>query len=127
VTQHFEPRRRAIILWVELLGPLRTVRLRLLLDTGSAYTVVDPIWLQRAGYDLDSPRSFVPIATASSVERYPHYDVSHVAALGKVSRDLAVLGHALPRAARLDGLLGMNFFGDRRLTIDFGDGTVSLE
>lgn len=33
----------------------------------------------------------------------------------------------LPRAVRLDGLLGMNFFDDKKLTIDFGRGTLSLE
>jgi hypothetical protein len=89
--------------------------------------VIHPAWLGRAGYDLASPRSSVPIATASSVDRYPLYVVSELTALGHTSHNLAVLGHALPRAARLDGLLGMDFFGNRRLTIDFGSGTVSLE
>jgi predicted aspartyl protease len=127
VTASFDPRRRAIIVPVDLLGPLGAITLSLLLDTGSAYTVVSPRSLEDAGYDLAKPRSAVTIATPSRVGRIPLYIVSSVTALGHISRNVAVLAHALPPAIRVDRLLGMNFLGDRRLTIDFGSGTVNPE
>jgi HAD superfamily hydrolase (TIGR01549 family) len=96
VTVAFDPRRRAIVLSVDLLGPLRTVTLRLLLDTGSAFTVVHPTWLQRAGYDLASPSSWISIATAGGVDQFPLYVISNVTALG--FSDAVTTVHALREA-----------------------------
>ena len=53
--------------------------------------------------------------------------VEHLSALGQERRDLAVLAHTLPPISSVDGVLGLDFFRDRRLLIDFRLGLVLVD
>lgn len=54
-------------------------------------------------------------------------DISSVEALG-VRRDrFRVLAYTLPPETGIDGLLGLDFFRDRRPVIDFRKSTVQLK
>ena len=68
----------------------------------------------------------IQITTGSGVEFVPRISVSRIEALGKNVEGLAVLAHTLPPTAMVDGLLGLDFLRDARLTIDFTDGTIEL-
>jgi hypothetical protein len=127
VIERFDPRRRVIPLTTELTGPQATISARLLLDTGLAFTLIDPGLLERAGYDRASARNTVTIAGVNSTSAAGLFIVSSLSALGIERRNLAILAHRLPGSIPYDGLLGVNFLLGRRLIVDFGAGTVQLE
>jgi len=108
-------------------GPARSVKVRLLLDTGSAYSIVRPRLLRLAGYNLDAPRSRVPIATVTDVIWAPLFVVSAVRAIEVERHNSPVLAQDIPPVLAFDGVLGASFFRGRRLIVDFTVGTASLE
>jgi hypothetical protein len=123
----FDPRRGVVIVDAEIHGPVRAVRARLMVDTGAAMTILRPAALAVAGYDLTEPRSTVRIAGVNSVIYAPLFIVQRMTAIGHVWESIAVLSHAVPAGLPFTGLLGANFLRNRRLTIDFRAGMVSLE
>ena len=96
-------------------------------DTGASITVISRDVLQLAGHEPASAERRVTIATVSGLETVPVVRVGALTALGVTRRGIAVLAHTLPPAARVDGLLGLDFFRDRRLTLDFRLGEITLE
>ena len=108
-------------------GPAEPVRVRLLLDTSALLTTVHPRVLQTAGYAFSQSSPRIRIATASAIESVPTIIIHAIDALSAQARPIRVLIHALPPSAGVDGLLGLNFFRGRRLTIDFRVGSIALE
>jgi hypothetical protein len=98
----------------------------MLLDTGSFLTMVRPSLLARAGYDLASARSSVPIIGVTGSASAPLWVVDGLTALGTDRTNLGVLGYSLPAAFPFDGLLGANFLRGSRLLIDYHRGIVEL-
>jgi predicted aspartyl protease len=101
--------------------------LRLALDTGSSTTVVSRTALARAGYDLASASRRQQIVTANGVQVVPVLRVILLETLGRECRNFVVLGHTVPPAAGVDGLLGLDFLRGLRLTVDFRLGEITLE
>lgn len=110
-----------------LRGPAGHVILRLLLNTGAAFCMLRPDILLSAGYDLDTPRERMRIATVSKIEIVPVIRVQELTTLGQTRRSFAVLSHELPLSATIDGVLGLNFLRGHILTVDFRAGVVRLE
>ena len=91
------------------------------IDTGAIRTLLPPNTIAL----LDIPlRGHTNIATVSGTLRVPtaHLELE---ALG-TSRSLAVVVAELPVGLPFRGLLGLDFFEGRRLTLDFAGGTVEL-
>jgi hypothetical protein len=127
VSASFDPRRGSIVITGVLTGPAGAIDVPLLLDTGAVMPVIDPGLLEAVGYDLSSSRGTLRIATLSSVETAPIFAVVRLTALGHEWRGLGVIAHRLPAGAPTRGLLGLSFFRDRVLTLDFREGQVTLE
>lgn len=89
-------------------------------------TMVPPQLLESVGYDLSMVTVRGRITTGSGVETPPRLMVGGVRALGEQRDNLVVIAHALPPSAGVDGVLGLDFFRDRELTIDFRNGLISL-
>ena len=107
-------------------GPNGVSKLRMMVDTGSSYTVVDPKLLARMGFDpVAQPRSLT-FASATQIVHAPVITVDGLSAFGITRRNFDVVGHALPPTVAVDGLLGLSFFRGRRLTIDFRTGRLGL-
>ncbi len=66
------------------------------------------------------------MATGTAVETAPRLMVNRLSALGMHALGLRVLAHDLPAEAAVDGLLGLDFFRDLSLTIDFRAGQITL-
>ena len=90
-------------------------------------TTIHPQVLQTAGYVLSQSSPRLRIATASAIESVPTTNVQAIDALSAQASAIRVLIHVLPPSAGVDGLLGLNFFRGRRLTIDFRVGSIALE
>lgn len=54
-------------------------------------------------------------------------EIAGIEALGQKRESFPVLCHTLPPSSSVEGVLGLDFFRDHRLTIDFPAGIVTLE
>ena len=78
------------------------------------------------GYDPALVPDRVQVTTGSGVEFVPRVMLDRIMALGREYTGFPVLGHTLPPSAGIDSLLGLDFFRERSLTIDFHTGRVTL-
>lgn len=122
----FDPQQGLIIVRAELWGPNGSVVLQLALDTGATWTVVNVGMLVALGYDPALAPDRVQVTTASGIEFAPCLLLDQVAALGQKRSEFSVLAHTLPPSAGVDGLLGLDFFRGRTLTVDFPRGQLTL-
>ena len=122
----FDPQQGLIIVPAELWGPSGSAVLRLALDTGATGTVVNIGMLVALGYDPALVPDRVQVTTGSGVEFVPRVMLARIMALGQERAGFPVLGHTLPPSAGIDGLLGLDFFRGRSLSLDFHTGQVTL-
>ncbi len=122
----FDPQRGLIIVQAELWGPAGSAVLRLALDTGATLTLVNVGLLVAVGYDPALMPERVQVTTGSGVEFVPRVTLDKIVGLGQARERFPVLGHTLPPSAGVDGLLGLDFFRGRLLTLDFRAGEASL-
>jgi gag-polyprotein putative aspartyl protease len=118
----FDPRRGLVIVRAELWGPAGSAVLRLALDTGATGTMANIGMLVAIGYDPALSPDRFQVTTGSGVEFVPRVTLAKIMALGQELTAFPVLGHTLPPSAGVDGLLGLDFFRDKRLTLDFRTG-----
>ena len=89
------------------------------LDTGATITMIDSDVMKDLGYaKADSIRTMHTV-TASKTETVYEYKLDNIMALGLIRRNFKVISRALPIGLGIDGLLGLNFFKNTELTIDF--------
>lgn len=100
---------------------------RLALDTGASATLLNPLVLAALGYDLRTPLRQTQMTTGSGVSTVAWHVVSQFEALGQSRTDFAVIAHSLPPSAGVDGLLGLDFMRGLELTVDFRNGSVTLQ
>lgn len=122
----FNPQRGLIIVRAELFGSSGSAVLRFALDTGATSSLVSVGLLTAIGYDPSLIPERVQITTGSGVEFVPRVPISKVSVLGQERFDFSILAHTLPPSANIDGLLGLDFFRQQVLTIDFTQGQISL-
>jgi hypothetical protein len=115
-----------LLVEAEISGPTRSVVATLVLDTGATTTSLYATVLRFVGYDPDAATDFVSMMTRTRVERVPRMMVNRLSALGRHAIGLRVLAHDLPAVAAVDGLLGLDYFRNLLLTIDFRAGQITL-
>ena len=123
----FDPHEGPVLVPVTLWGPAGDVRLIFALDTGATTTLVDTDRLIAVGYDPDTIEDRAFITTASGIELVPKLAVRGIEALHHVRNDFTLICHRLPATAVVDGVLGLDFLREQRLTVDFRAGRVTLE
>jgi len=79
-----------------------------------------------SGLDPAQAKTHVLITTAERTTRVPKIPVDALEALGLRRSQLPVLAVPLPPTIGVDGLLGLDFLRDNRLTIDFRKGRIDL-
>lgn len=123
----FDPRCRAILLDAELGGSgQRRTYLRMVLDTGASFTVIPWDVAERLGLDPARSRRRMRFMTGSGMEAAPVLVVNTLEVLGVCAAQVPVLCHDLPQRSFVDGLLGLSFLRQCRLSIDFGQGILTL-
>ena len=100
--------------------------LRLALDTGATGTLVNVGMLMVVGCAPAVSTDSVQVTTGSGVELVRRVELDGIQALGVSRKGFSVLGHSLPPSSGIDGLLGLDFFRDQSLTIDFRRGEITL-
>jgi predicted aspartyl protease len=101
--------------------------LRLLLDTGSSYTMLPVEVLEALGYDTHRPLQRTRMVTASGIIVAPVVRVSWFHCLGQRVEDFAVAAYTLPPGVFVDGLLGMDFLLHCQAVIAVESGAIHFE
>ena len=123
----FDLKQPLICVRARLSGPAGDRMVRIALDTGASVTMISRTVIERLGYDPEAAPSHAEVTTASGIAKAPVIQIAEIHALGVTRRNVNVICYTLPAGARVDGVLGLDFFRGRRLVIDFREGTVSLE
>ena len=95
------------------------VSLDLAVDTGSSFTMIDFDVLSDIGYKKSDSIGTARTVTASKSETAYEFKIDNIMALGLIRRNFKVFSRSLPSGLGVDGLLGLNFFKQKELTIDF--------
>ncbi len=121
----FNPSSFVIVLDVGLTGS-RVGIAKMVLDTGASYLVVRWKLMSAIGIKID-PQKTVHTTTASSIETVPKVIIPEVIVLGKRVKNVEAIVKDLPPESHVDGLLGLSFLRNFKLTVDFKKGLLSLE
>jgi predicted aspartyl protease len=99
---------------------------RLLVDTGSSYTVVPVQVLLDIGYSPDEPNQTVNIMAAGGILRSPVIAVLEFNCLGQTATDFPVVAMNVPFNPVFNGILGMDFMTRYPLVIDLDKAEITL-
>lgn len=100
--------------------------LKLLVDTGSTYTILPVEVLEALGCNPTASKDHVRITTASGYVLAPRVAVSWFQALGRKRRNFRAVGHTLPPIGPIDGLLGMDFLIAVKAKIELATGVAEI-
>ena len=123
----FDPKEGLIIVPTRLWGPSGDTVIRLALDTGATGSMINWDLIVLLGYDPAATPNRVQMTTGSGVEFVPVVSIQKIQALNFIKNDFAILCHTLPPTATVDGVLGLDFFRDKKLSIDLRRGKVEVE
>ena len=126
MTYRFDRNGRLVIIPVFLAGPAGGEMFDFAVDTAATRTGVSGLVLERLGYQKSQVTGRFWARTGSGGETTGFIRVARLAAFGEVRADHPVLWQNLAPTSRVDGLLGLDFFRGRVLTLDFARGRVSL-
>lgn len=127
MTFPFSPDGELVIIQGTAFGPRGLAIVKLALDTGATGTMLNAGTLAFLGYEPDKVNDKVQMITGSSIETVPRIQLIKFIALGNIIENYTVLSHNLPPSTAVDGLLGLDFFRRKKLTIDFELGLISVE
>ena len=75
--------------------------------------------MYRIGYQNKDSIGTTHTLTASKRETVYEFKIESISAIGLIRRNFHVISRSLPIGLGIDGLLGLNFFKSKELTIDF--------
>jgi len=122
----FNAHQGLIIVQAELTGPVGNAVLGLALDTGATITLVNVEVLIAIGYDPAITLNLMEVTTGSCVESVPCIVLNKILALGQTRTEFPILAHTLPPSSGVGGVLGLDFFREQTLSIDFLNGNLNL-
>ena len=107
-------------------GPAGVHVVRLLVDTGSVYTILPVEVLEYLGCSPASSREHVRIITGSGYLIVPKVQVVWLQCLGQRVDRMAVVAHTLPIGSVVDGLLGMDFLAPLGARLLITEGVIEV-
>ena len=96
------------------------------IDTGASISLVDMDVLEAIGFSKEQCVQTIQTVTASRQETAYQFEIPNIKAIGLIKRNFKVISRKLPVGLGIDGLLGINFFKNKELTIDFKTSEVRL-
>jgi predicted aspartyl protease len=96
-------------------------------DTGATVSLIDTGVMSALGYRQQDSIRTTHTVTASKTETVYEYSLDNIMALGLIRRNFKVISRSLPMGLGIDGLLGLNFFKHKELTIDFNLSEIRLK
>lgn len=106
-------------------GPDGTNVIKLLVDTGSTYTILPTEVLEAIGCDPALRRGGdVRLVTGNGIAMAPRLSVDWLHLLGTRLEAFRVVAHTIPFSGFFDGLLGMDVLTRLNAQIDIGKGSI---
>ena len=96
-------------------------------DTGATICLIDADVMTALGYKQQDSIRTTHTITASKTETVYEYELDNIMAIGLIRRNFKVISRELPMGLGIDGLLGLNFFKNKELTIDFKLSEIQLK
>ncbi len=107
-------------------GPAGVRVFRLLIDTGSVYTIVPVEVLESIGCRPGRHAERVRLITGSGYLIVPKVQVLWLQCLGQKMDYMDVVGHTLPMGSLVDGLLGMDVLGPLGARLLIAEGVLEV-
>jgi len=107
-------------------GPSGVKVVRLLVDTGSVYTILPVEVLESVGCSPAVSTDHVRLITGSGYLIVPRVQTSWFQCLGQKVDQMAAVAHTLPFGSLVDGLLGMDFLRPLQARILITEGVIEL-
>ena len=117
--EKFDINKKAVIVSVEVEADGITSELDFIVDTGSPETLFSENAIRIIGYTTVDSIEDVPIQTVSGSSKAYRYVIDKMSALGVCKHEFKVISHPMPSGSGAYGLLGLDFFENTRLIIDF--------
>jgi predicted aspartyl protease len=112
-----------VVVW----GPRRSPSdLVFVLDTGTERTIIDVAIAARLGFSREQASRRSRVLSALGAEEGFLVTAPRLRALGWDRDNFPIACHQLGANARIDGLIGADFFDGLRLVIDYGGGIVEV-
>jgi len=127
MSKYFFTPGRSTIIFHATVSARRTTRALLALDTGATLCKLSNRVANYIGLDLSSPIRYAESVTASDVVRVPVVHLPYIDVFGKTASQLEVVVRDMPPRAELDGALGLNFFLNHNLFINYGKGVLLIQ
>ena len=96
-------------------------------DTGASVSLIDIDMLCSIGYKKENCIRTIQTITASKSEKAYEFKIDNISAIGLIRHNFKVISRTLPIGLGIDGLLGLNFFKNKELTIDFKLSEIRLK
>jgi predicted aspartyl protease len=109
-----------------IVGPKGDSALRMAIDTGATFSLVNKEILADLGFDPDECTDMYRVTTGNGTGEMLRIITQSVESVGIRRLRFPVLCHSLPPGTGIDGLLGIDFFEGTRLHIDFIDNIISV-
>lgn len=103
------------------------LRVRLLVDTGSSFTILPVQVLQNLGYDTGNPLRRQELVTGQGRIYASVINVSWFNCVGQLIEDFEIVAHNLPPNIRINGLIGMDFLTRFQAVISVGDAEIRFQ
>ena len=126
MTYSFDIRRSLVVVPVSVSGPRGGEVFQFAVDTGASRTSISGLVLQTLGYSHSQTTGRQQVRTASGGLAVGSLPLQRFAAFGRTLTDFSILWMPHPPSALIDGLLGLDFFRQHVLMLDFMRGRVSL-
>lgn len=120
----FDPSSPSIIVTADIKATFPTAA-KFILDTGASYVTLPYDLVSRIGIPID-PKNTVRLTSVSTVETTPKIVIPEISVLGKRVKNVEAIIKDLPSETPADGLLGLSFLKNFKLTIDFKKGLLEL-
>ena len=96
------------------------------IDTGASISLIDMDVLYALGFQKENAIRTIQTMTASRQEIAYEFELQNIKAIGLIRRNFKVISRSLPTGLGIDGLLGLNFFRNKELIINFKSSEVLL-
>ena len=110
---------KAVIVKVFVEADGITNELDLIVDTWTQETLISEKAIRAMGYVRANSIADITIKSVGGSATAYRYIIDSIEALGVRRSKFTVISHPMPKGAGVDGLLGLDFFENTELTIDF--------
>jgi len=123
----FDRKASLIVVPVTIKTETKVWEFRFAVDTGATISLIAASVMKRLGYTTADSLRTTHTLTASKTETVYEYSLDNIMAIGLIRRNFKVISRDLPMGLGIDGLLGLNFFKNKELTIDFRLSEIQLK